>query len=70
MKWILSFSAACGGAIGAVMILVWVFGGIDTEGVSTDGIIAMVLGTMVTVLVGIGLMALIFYSNRSGQDDP
>jgi hypothetical protein len=44
--------------------------GIDTEGISTHGIIAMVLGTMFTVLVGVGLMALIFYSNRSGQDDP
>jgi len=67
MKWVLTYSLACSGAIGAV--LAWALGGIDTEGVSTHGIIAIVLGTMFTVLVGVGLMALIFYSNRSGQDD-
>ena len=69
MKWILTYSLACSGAIGAVLVLAWAFGGIDTEGISAHGIIAIVLGTMFTVLVAVGLMALIFYSNRSGQDD-
>jgi preprotein translocase subunit SecF len=69
MKWILTYSLACSGAIGAVLVLAWIFGGFDTEGVSTHGIIAIVLGTMFAVLVAVGLMALIFYSNRSGQDD-
>jgi hypothetical protein len=69
MKWILTYSLACSGAIGAVLVLAWALGGIDTEGISTHGIIAIVLGTMFTVLVAVGLMALIFYSNRSGQDD-
>ena len=70
MKWILTYSLACSGAIGAVLLLAWAFGGIETQGISTHGIIAMVLGPMFTVLVAVGLMALIFYSNRSGQDDP
>jgi hypothetical protein len=69
MKWILSYSLACSGAIGAVLALAWVFGGFDTEGVSKNGVVAMVLGTIFTVLVGVGLMALIVYSNRSGLDD-
>ena len=69
MKWVLTYSLTCSGAIGAVLVLAWALGGIDTEGVSTHGMIAIVLGTMFTVLVGVGLMALIFYSNRSGQDD-
>ena len=69
MKWTLTYSLACTGAIGAVLVLAWVFGGFDTEGVSTNGIVAMVLGTIFTVLVGVGLMALIVYSNRSGQDN-
>ena len=69
MKWILTYSLACSGAIGAVLVLAWMFGGFDTAGVSTHGIIAIILGTMLTVLVGVGLMALIFYSDRSGQDD-
>ncbi|HZF35620.1 MAG TPA: hypothetical protein VE914_17620 [Candidatus Angelobacter sp.] len=65
----LTFSLYCSGAIGAVLALAWVFGGFDTEGISTHGIIAIVLGTMFTVFVGVGLMALVFYSDRSGQDD-
>jgi hypothetical protein len=69
MRWILPYSLVCCGAIGAVLALTWTFGGFDTKGVSTHGIIAIVLGTMFTVLVAVGLMALVFYSNRSGQDD-
>ena len=65
----LTFSLVCSGAIGAVLLLAWAFGGIDTEGMSTHGIIAMVLGAMFTAFVGVGLMALVFYSDRSGQDD-
>ena len=69
MKWSLTFSLCCSGVIGAVLLLAWVFGGFDTEGISTHGVIAIVLGTMLTVFVGVGLMALVFYSDRSGQDD-
>ncbi|HZE55687.1 MAG TPA: hypothetical protein VE111_20725 [Bradyrhizobium sp.] len=69
MKWILTYSLACSGAIGALLALAWALGGIDIEGISANGIIAIVLGTIFTVLVAVGLMALIFYSNRSGQDD-
>ena len=69
MKSILTHSLTCSSAIGAVVALFWLFGGFDTEGVSANGIIAMVLGTIFTVLVGVGLMALVVYSSRSGQDD-
>jgi ABC-type multidrug transport system permease subunit len=69
MKWILTYSLVSSGAIGAVLVLAWALGGIDTEGISANGIIAIALGTIFTVLVAVGLMVLIFYSNRSGQDD-
>lgn len=69
LNWILTFGLACFGAIGMVLVLAWTFGGIDMKGVSTHGIIAIVLGIMFTVLVAVGLMALIFYSNRAGMDD-
>jgi len=39
-------------------------------GVSAAGYIAMALGVLFTLLVGFGLMALIFYSSRRGYDDP
>ena len=35
---------------------------------STGGWIAMIVGIIVTIALGVGLMALMFYSNRSGRD--
>jgi len=35
---------------------------------STGGWIAMILGIVATLALGAGLMALMFYSNRSGRD--
>jgi hypothetical protein len=35
---------------------------------STTGWIAMVFGILVTLALGTGLMALIFYSSRHGRD--
>ena len=35
---------------------------------STAGYVAMALGILVTLALGIGLMALVFYSNREGHD--
>ncbi len=38
------------------------------EQMSTGGWIAMILGVITTLALGIGLMTLMFYSNRSGRD--
>jgi hypothetical protein len=38
--------------------------------VSKQGYIAMALGTVFSLVIGIGLMALIFYSSRAGYDEP
>jgi hypothetical protein len=35
---------------------------------STAGYVAMALGIIVTLALGMGLMALVFYSNREGHD--
>jgi hypothetical protein len=43
---------------------------IGSNGIDLNGWIALVLGVFVTLAVGIGLMALIFISNRRGYDDP
>lgn len=32
--------------------------------------VAMTLGTVFSLIVGIGLMALVFYSSRKGYDEP
>lgn len=38
------------------------------EQMSTTGWVAMILGIVATLALGCGLMALMFYSNRSGRD--
>ena len=41
----------------------------DTE-VPLSGYIAMAFGVIFSVAVGVGLMALLFYSSRAGYDEP
>ncbi len=69
MKWIATYSLASVGAILAVLALLWATNGFSTGGLSGHGIAAVVLGVTFSVLLAVGLMALVFYSNRSGQDD-
>ncbi|WFU76857.1 hypothetical protein QA642_04825 [Bradyrhizobium sp. CB2312] len=38
--------------------------------VSRAGYAALVLGVVCSLVVGVGLMALIFYSSRAGYDEP
>ena len=55
--------------VAAVLLLAWAVNGFDFSELSTQGVIAIVAGTTFTVLLAVGLMALVFYSNRSGRDD-
>ena len=45
----------------------WAFGGF--EGLSAVGMFSLLLGVFVAVVVGVGLMALVFYSNQSERDE-
>jgi hypothetical protein len=50
-----------------IVYLGWTLGaGAD---VSTSGYVAMVFGVIVSLAVGFGLMALLFYSSRKGYDE-
>jgi hypothetical protein len=42
---------------------------VDGPPVPTQGYIAMTLGVVFSVVIGCGLMALVFYSNRYGYDE-
>jgi hypothetical protein len=48
----------------------WGMGDSDdpAQAMSTTGYVAMAFGIVATLALGIGLMALIFYSSRSGRD--
>ncbi|WP_298244996.1 hypothetical protein [uncultured Bradyrhizobium sp.] len=38
--------------------------------VPASGYVALVLGVVFSLVVGVGLMALVFYSSRKGYDEP
>jgi presenilin-like A22 family membrane protease len=62
------------GAIVAVAMVaavsVWNWYIIGNSGIDLNGWIALILGVSATLAVGVGLMALIFISNRRGYDEP
>ena len=68
-RWFLIFGGICAAAIAVVLAILGAFGGLAESDLPGPGIAAMVLGIVVTCGLGIGLMALIFYSARSGQDE-
>ena len=51
-----------------VMASVWT--GLGDTGISEGGWVALVLGAVVTLALGIGLMSLVFISSRRGFDEP
>ncbi len=55
-------------ATGVVMYFGWTLG--NGTDVPTSGYAAMALGVIVSLAVGFGLMALLFYSSRKGYDEP
>jgi hypothetical protein len=40
------------------------------EPMPSEGYLALALGALTAVLVGVGLMSLLFYSSRRGYDEP
>ena len=60
-------------AVAAVLVIAIVIGefwsGIGDSEISEAGWFAMGLGIFVTLVLGIGLMSLVFFSNRRGYDE-
>jgi hypothetical protein len=53
---------------GVISYIGWTLGG--TTAVPASGYVAMALGVIFSLAVGVGLMAMIFYSSRKGYDEP
>jgi hypothetical protein len=69
MKWAFWFVPACVAGIAAVVLVIWLAGGFQGTALDANVTVALVLGILFMSLLGVSLMGLIFYSNRSGQDD-
>jgi hypothetical protein len=69
MRQIVGFSAACLGFIASVLFIVWAMGAFEGGNLSVHGWIALALGTVLTSVLAVVLMALVFYSDRSGRDE-
>jgi uncharacterized membrane protein YuzA (DUF378 family) len=65
-------AAGCAVLVVAVIAVVAAvnWGAIGDTGIDANGWIALILGVVVTLAVGIGLMSLVFISNRRGYDEP
>ena len=55
--------------VGVTALIGAVWAELGDVGMSAAGWIAMVLGVLVTLALGIGLMALVFISSRHGYDE-
>lgn len=56
--------------VGATVWSVWVWTGVGSVAISGHGYVAMALMIVVCIVLGFGLMALVFYSSRKGYDEP
>ena len=55
--------------VGSVWFVFYVFETDVGPPLPTSGYVAMALGVVFSLVVGIGLMALVFYSSRHGYDE-
>jgi type IV secretory pathway TrbL component len=55
--------------IAVIAIVVWLWGQLGDVEISVGGWIAMGLGVLFALALGIGLMSLLFISSRRGYDD-
>ena len=70
-RWSTGISVAVAVIVIAVLVVIATrnWESIGPTGISPLGWIALILGVLVTIGVGVGLMALVFISNRRGYDD-
>ena len=68
-KWIATFVGICLLAILGTLGALWAFNGFKGLGIGLEGMIAVVIGITLTIGLGVGLMALVFASDRFNRDE-
>lgn len=56
-------------ALSAMAVAIWVWISIGSVAMGAAGYIALIGGGLATLALGVGLMGLVFYSNRHGFDE-
>ncbi len=67
-RWIGIFATANAALIAFVLLVLWASNDFDGLGIGAHGVVALILGATGTAALGIVLMGLVFYSNRTGRD--
>jgi len=68
MSPVIKFSLLCIAAIIGVSLIVWALAGFSSFGLDSDDFEFLALGSVFTCLLGIGLMAAMFYNDPSSRD--
>ena len=55
--------------LAAVLVMLWAWREMGEVEISTHGLIALALGAVASLIVGAGLMGLVFFSHRRGYDE-
>jgi hypothetical protein len=56
--------------LGGVGYFAWSGLAMPGEAMPTQGYVALAIGVVFSLVVGVGLMALLFFSSRRGYDEP
>ncbi|HZS85823.1 MAG TPA: hypothetical protein VFA50_23355 [Stellaceae bacterium] len=71
MKRAVAFFLGCLALIALALLVIWAANGFAPLGLETNGLIALILGIVGTSVLAVGLMTLVFYSERrreQGED--
>lgn len=69
LKLVLIAAAALAATAGIVWYLAWADAALGDVALGFHGWLALILGVVVTLALGLGLMRLVYVSNRRGYDD-
>ena len=69
LRWLVGYVLATLGGIALVLLVLWTLDGFQGFNLDAGATAAVVVGIAVTSALGVGLMGLIFYSDRIGADD-
>ena len=68
MAWMIRFFVICMAGIVGVLFVVWALTGFSSFGLDRDDLSFLLPGVVMTILLTVGLMAAMVYSDRSGTD--